>query len=360
MKNQLIILVLIVITQLSLTSCTDNKALISETSTVSSALQKEVLTNLSVDVIVETYADVQNNSRYLNTKAKNLTIGDEQALQVVKDAWKDARASWEKSKGFLFGPVVEKGIAPAIDTWPIDLNAINSILESGQKISSNSLQDNNTARGFHTIEYFVWGMNGNKSASELTQKEIEYIVAATENLKENARLLYIGWCHEGSYFASNFIDAGESTSIYSSQEDALKEIVKGMVAIADKVANEKIKTLLIETYADLRPEAIESRFSHTTKSDLVNNILGIQNIYLGNYENINGIGLSAIIVARNSTLDEKVKIAITDAITAIENISGTFTEAIVNNKSEIRNAQAKASELHALLETQLLPLISEL
>lgn len=357
MKNRLIILGLMATAQLSLTSCSDNQLSISD---ASSELQTEVLTDLSLDVITETYADVQNNARTLNAKAEDLTIGDEAALQAIKDAWKDARASWEKSEGFLFGPVVYKGIDPAIDTWPIDLSTINSILESDQGITSSLLENNHTACGFHTIEYFIWGMDGNKSATELTQREIEYIVAATENLKEHARELYIGWCHNGKYFASNFIDAGGSTSIYPSKENALKEIAEGLVIIANEVANGKIETPLNGDDGSANSAAVASRFSHNSKLDLANNIRSIQNIYLGNYDGIKGSGLTALVVKANATLDSKIKVAITGAITAIKTIPGNFSQAIVNNRTAVKNAQSKVSELHVLLQSELLPLISEL
>lgn len=357
MKKRTFILGLIATAQLSLIGCSDNDASVSDTP---STLQTEVLTNLSLDVITETYGNLYNNALTLHQTAENFTIGDEQALQELKNAWKNTRAPWEKSEGFLYGPVVNKGIDPAIDSWPVDVNAINSILESSEEITSSLLENNNTARGFHTIEYFVWGIDGNKSAADFTAREIEYLIAATENLKEKTHQLYMGWNNDGEYFASNFIDAGENSSIYRSKANALKEMAEGLAIIADEVANGKIETPLNGDNGGAKPEAEESRFSHNSKLDFANNIRSIQNIYLGNYDGAKGKGLTAVVVKANATLDSNIKTAITDAITAIETIPGTFTQAIVNNRTAVENAQNKVSELHLLLQSKLLPLVSEL
>lgn len=357
MKKRLIILGLLTISQLSLTSCSDNEA---ESTNTTNTLQTEILTNLSTDVITATYLDLYTNAQILHTNAENLSIGDDAALQAVKDAWKSTRAPWERSEGFLFGPVDTEGIDPAIDSWPVDVNAINSILSSNQEITTSLLESNNTARGFHTIEYFIWGIDGNKTAAALTDREIEYLVAATQNLMEKTQQLYTGWSVDGGYFASNFINAGESSSIYTSQINALKEIAEGMVIISDEVANGKIEEPLNGNNGGPKPQAEESRFSHNSKLDFANNMRSIQNIYLGGINGTTGKGMSELVAKNNATLDTQIQAAITEAISSIEIIPGTFTEAIVSHREAVQNAQTKVATLHSLLLSELIPLVSSL
>jgi putative iron-regulated protein len=339
-----------------LVNCSDNE---SESVDTQAVTNKEILTNTAVNVITATYKELYDNSVILTTACQNLTIGDETELTAVKNAWASTRAPWEKSEGFLYGPVDTEGIDPAIDSWPVDVNAINNILNSSQAITS-TLLDNDDARGFHTIEYFVWGLNGNKTASQLTTRELEYLVAATQNLQSKTQQLYNGWLQSQGNFANNFINAGQSGTIYTSQKNALLELVEGIIIISDEVATGKIETPLNGNSGAASPQDEESRFSNNSKLDFANNIRSIQNIYLGDYGTTQGKGLSDLVASKNATLDATIKTKISDAITSIEAIPGTFTDAIFNNRTAVQNAQQKVAELKVTLESQLQPLISNL
>lgn len=356
MKKTVIFLGLLSLSQL-ITNCSNNET---ETIDPKEILYTEVLTNVSVDVITKTYQDLYTNSTILKSACENFIIGDENKLQAIKDAWMATRAPWEKTEGFLYGPVDTEGIDPAIDSWPVDVNAIDNILSSSQQINSSLLETNNEARGFHTIEYFVWGLNGTKAASDLTAREVEYLTAAAQNLSEKTAQLYNGWAINQGNYARNFYNAGQIGSIYTSKKSALQELVEGVVIIADEVANGKIEEPLNGNNGGAKPEAEESRFSNNSKLDFANNIKSIQNIYLGSYNGHEGKGLSHIVALTNPILDSTLKSKITDAISAIEAIPGTFTNAIVNNRVAVQNAQTKVAELKITLENQLVPLISNL
>jgi putative iron-regulated protein len=339
-------------------SCSDNAA---ENTDANAGLYSQVLTNTSINVITDTYKSMNDNAATLVTAVSNLTIGDEAELTAVKNAWMATRAPWEMSEGFLYGPVDTEGIDPAIDSWPVNLNDINNILNSGNLITSSLLENNNEARGFHTIEYFVWGLNGNKTAADLTTREVEYLTAAAQNLKSKTQQLYNGWVASQGNFANNFITAGQSENLfYTSQKTALLEFVDGIITIADEVANGKIETPLNGNAGSAMPEAEESRFSNNSKLDFANNIRSIQNIYLGDFNGIDGKGLTDVVALSNPTLDLNIRAKITTAILAIETIPGTFTTAISTNRTAVQNAQIKVGELQLLLESSLKPMISNL
>jgi putative iron-regulated protein len=190
MKNRIFAIGFMVISAAAFVGCSNNTT---ETVDPNSDLYTQVLTNTSVDVITKTYKSMNDNAIILAAAVTNLTIGDEAELTAVKNAWMATRAPWEKSEGFLYGPVDTEGIDPAIDSWPVNVNDINNILSSSSAISSTLLENNNEARGFHTIEYFVWGLNGNKAAADLTAREIEYLTAAAQNLQSKTQQLYDGW-----------------------------------------------------------------------------------------------------------------------------------------------------------------------
>ena len=361
MKKAIIFFSAIIASQLFI-NCSDNE---SDTVDPNASLYTQVLTNTSVDVITKTYQDLYNNSLTLRTACQNLTIGDETELQAVKDAWVATRAPWEKSEGFLYGPVANEStegtIDEAIDSWPVDVTAISNILNSGQPITESLINTNNEARGFHTIEYFVWGLNSDKTAAQLTAREIEYLIATSTNLVTKTSALYNGWLQTGGNYANIFITAGQSGNIeYPSQKSALEELTEGLVIIADEVANTKIEQPLNGNGGSAKPEVEESRFSNNSKLDFANNIRSIQNIYLGDYNGVDGKGLTDVVQLKNSSLDTQIKTKISEAISAIEAIPGTFTDAIVNNRTAVENAQNKVSELQTILESQLQPFISNL
>lgn len=358
MKKSLLILTLAATLPFGFTSCSDNDP--PEVIENDNELYSEVLKDVSLEVITETYNELYTNAMALEEAANGMSVGDEAALENAKSIWQATRAPWEESEGFLYGPVDTEGIDPAIDSWPVDVNAINNILNSGNPITQGLLDSNNEARGFHTLEFLFWGLDGNKSASELTEREIEYVKAAAADLASKTQQLYFGWLPSQGNFAGNFINAGESGSIYTSKGNALSEIAEGLTIIADEVANGKIEEPLNGNNGGPKPEAEESRFSNNSKLDFANNIRSIQHIYSGDFNGVQGSGLSNIVNKENPTLDAEIQSAIAEAVNAIEAIPGTFTQAIVNNRAEVEFAQTKVLDLLNLLQSQLEPLISNL
>ncbi|WP_310994094.1 imelysin family protein [Aequorivita marina] len=359
MKKSILIITLATILPFGFTSCSDNDAP-EENQDNTNNLYSKVLKDLSLGVITETYNELYINSIALEEAANAMSVGDQAALDNAKAKWQNTRAPWEESEGFLYGPVDTEGIDPAIDSWPVDVNAINNVLNSGNPITQGLLDSNNEARGFHTLEYFFWGLDGSKTASQLTNREIEYIQAAASDLRSKTEQLYFGWLPSQANFAANFINAGESGSVYTSKVNALSEIAEGVTIIADEVANGKIEEPLNGNNGGPKPEAEESRFSNNSKLDFANNIRSIEHIYLGNFNGVQGNGLSAIVNVENPNLDGEIKSAITEAIIAIEAIPGTFTQAIENNRAEVEFAQAKVLALLIKLQSELEPLVSNL
>ncbi|AWG26363.1 imelysin family protein [Flavobacterium kingsejongi] len=325
----------------------------------------EVLNNVPTNVITDTYKQLNEKAMALKNAINTLAITpDEANLAAVKAAWQATRSPWEQSESFLYGPVgIEEVVDPAIDSWPVDVAAINTIISNSAPITAASLETNDDARGFHTIEYFVWGINGNKAATALTARELEFLKAAADDLQRNTQKLYDAWKTSGSNagsFANQFINAGQSGSQYVSQKAALAEIVEGLFGIADEVASGKIETPLNGNAGAAKPEAEESRFSNNSKLDFANNIRSIQNVYTGDFDDTSGKGISDIVILTNPTLDAIIKAKITAAIEAIEAIPGTFTQAISNNRAQVQNAQQKVDELKIALESQLFPFINNL
>ncbi|AWA31288.1 imelysin [Flavobacterium magnum] len=360
MKNRIFSLAILAMASAALVNCSNNNEVTIENP--NGPLYDEVLTNVANNVIVETYGELNTKAIALKASINAMTFpATEEQVMAVKLAWQATRAPWEQSESFLYGPVgIEEVVDPAIDSWPVDVASIEVIKNNPNPITASSLADNDDARGFHTIEYFIWGINSNKTAAEITAREIEFLRAAADDLQQNTQKLYDAWKAGGGNYVANFSNAGGLGSIYPSQKAALDEIVQGLAGIATEVATGKIEEPLNGNAGTAKPEAEESRFSNNSKLDFANNIRSIENIYLGDYNGATGKGLTDIVKFANPTLDTNIQAKITAAITAINAIPGTFTDAISNNRTAVQNAQTKVNELKTLLESQLLPLITNL
>lgn len=319
----------------------------------------EELSNLTNNVIIATYDDLAGKAVTLLTQVQALE-GDRTAVNLnnARGAWRDARQPWESSEGFLFGPVDTKGIDPAIDDWPVNVIDLDGVLASSEALTEPFIDGLETGlKGFHTIEYLLWGADGSKEINDFTDREFEYLLSTTENLKNKTAILAESWAADGENYGANVINAGESSSLFVSQKAALEQLLEGIVGITDEVGSGKIAGPLGDTAPN--PVEEESRFSHNSKNDFANNIRSISNIYNGSYV-VGSKGLSEVVKAKDAALDQKVLTAITTAINAIEGITGNFTDAIHNNRADVENARDKVLELKQILEEEVTPIISNL
>lgn len=319
-----------------------------------------VLSN-SGDVILATYADLSVQATALQEATETLEAAQtEEHLAGARQAWVNARAPWESSEGFLFGPVDQEGLDPSLDSWPVNVTDLNNVLNSGSPITAEFLKaQEGTLKGFHTIEFLLWGdeLGNPKMVSEITQREFEYLSAASAVLAQNAQELHDAWRPGAGNFIENIKTAGSGSQIYVSQKGALEEMANAMTGIADEVANGKINDPF--TQQDLTLE--ESRFSANSKNDFANNIRSIQHIYTGKYKNVvNGSSISEIISAANPALDAQIKSELEMAINSIENIPGTFSDAVFNSPTAVEEAQNNVRALQQTLDSQLIPFISGL
>lgn len=115
MKKSIQKILLIALTSLAIVSCKDYDS--GSTTNTNEALQKTVVTNLTNNVIIKTYNELNNKAATLKTRVEALQTNlSNTTLEEARTAWQETRAPWEKSEGFLYGPVDSQGIDPAMDT----------------------------------------------------------------------------------------------------------------------------------------------------------------------------------------------------------------------------------------------------
>jgi predicted lipoprotein len=73
------------------------------------------------------------------------------------------------SEGFLFGPVETGGYDPALDAWPFNLVDAQALLAGSDPITPQLIASlDGAVKGFHAIEYLLFGHDGSKAAPALT------------------------------------------------------------------------------------------------------------------------------------------------------------------------------------------------
>lgn len=296
-----------------------------------------VLLNVGPSVIVATYKDLEEAGKELLSAVQTF-VQDPTAANLAKarEAWVTTRAPWEASEGFLFGPVDKLGLDPALDTWPVDEIIIESILNGSDNITPEYVANQDVdsgLKGFHVIEFLLFGERGQKVVSDFVDREKTYLSSASIILSEDTKMLHDSWRTGGDNFVVNITQAGEQGRQFVSQKDAVLTLLDATVGIADEVGAGKMQGPLDEGVVQ-----VESRFSGNSKNDFQNNMRSIQHIYMGDYASHSGAGLTNLIAALDPALDEQIRNRITASISSIGAIPGDFRDAITSNRSAIESA----------------------
>ncbi|OZC03542.1 imelysin family protein [Rubricoccus marinus] len=309
---------------------------------------RPALENVADNVITATYGDLAAEAADLVVAVNDLDADRSDArLALAQQAWRDARAPWELSEGFLFGPVDTEGLDPSLDSWPVNQTDLDAVLASGASLTPSYVAGlEATLRGFHTIEYLLFGEDGDKRAADFTDREVQYLASATAVLRDDAARLVTLWMPSGGNYAAEIKNAGLSGSLYVSQNAAVQELIGGLITITDEVGAGKLGG----PYGDRSTAEEESRFSGNSIADFSNNIRSVQNVYLGAYDGRSGAGLTDLVSARDEALDARVQAEITAAINAIEAIPAPFSTAIFESRPTVQAAIDAVLALRATLE----------
>lgn len=326
-------------------------------SQVDEALNNLILEDFSQHVAQSVYENLETKTSQLYDQVLSLKDNpDDDKLATCQQTWRDARQAWEQSEAFLFGPVATENIDPRIDTWPVNFNDLEAQLASSNEFTESYIDDLEDAlKGFHPIEYLLFGGDSDKSAVDFTEREMDYLEGLTKNLKKLTGELADDWDDtDDESYHHEFTTAGSGSTIYDSQLAALEELVNGMAGICDEVANGKIS----EPFLQSDPSLEESPFAKNSITDFTNNIRGVENVYLGKYA-ANGKGLEDLVRNFNLQLDSEIKLKINAAIAALDNITVSFGEAITAQPIQVQNAIDAINELSDVLNEKLLPFVQQ-
>lgn len=336
-------------------ACSDDDGAI-DTPDTKNEVFKEIAEQYVNKTVIPTYKSLASHTESLVEKLiavrENQTDAD---VRAACDVFLEARAYWEKSEAFLYGAATDFGIDPHIDSWPLDLDGLKTALKNGEQVEAMAGEDGdvyageklgNSLLGFHGIEYILFKDGEGRPVSDISALDLTYAIAVAGDLRNRCFQLELAWAGEGNVpeshftkvseelelpytvnsgnysYAENMLNAGRAGSTYTSRTNAMEAIVDGCKTIADEVGTSKIG----KPHNGEDINYIESPYSHQSITDFYDNIISIQNAYLGGVEGDRdeSRSLHAYIRSVNKELDAGVTSAIDNALTKIRAMKAPF------------------------------------
>jgi putative iron-regulated protein len=223
---------------------------------------------------------------------------------------------------------------------PISKEGLGALNEEGG--------ETNISTGYHAIEFLLWGQDlsadgpgtrpytdyvpqGNGSAVP-QQRRGHYLLTVTELLVEDLGELVQAWAPDrsGNYRAA---------LMQGDPQEALRKILTGLGTLSrGELAGERMAVPL----ATRDQEDEHSCFSDNTHVDIVQNALGIQNVYFGRYVRTNGVVLEGPSLKDLISADLHVKMArqLATTMVKVHSIEPPFDREIVTSDGRQRVQEA--------------------
>ena len=260
--------------------------------------QNDVSSAMVDSVVLPSYSRLSNASQDLNQALQNLVNNPTKStFDKAKRSWRSARKTWEVTETWAYGPAETLDFDPNLDDWPVSTNELAATLDSKSNFTAKTLQNlDTTSRGFHGIEYVLFGRNNNL-VEDLSSNELAYLKSAGEDLENNADGLLQAWSGSEGF---------GSTVVKADPRSAIADILAGMEGCLAEVADGKLGGAFDTNDSG----ELESTFSGNTGTDIVFNIKGVKTAWekskLKEYASSKNNELSSTL---SNQIDESLKLA---------------------------------------------------
>ncbi|MBK6684424.1 MAG: iron-regulated protein [Deltaproteobacteria bacterium] len=289
-------------------------------------------------------------------------------LEAAKTAWLAARVPYGQTEAFRFydGPIDDPVDGPEgrINPWPLDeayidrvpgadhdnniigdttvtldAETLGGLNEGGEGdvfgAGGNFNAEASIALGYHAIEFMLWGQDqnsagpGTRPATDFLEpngtlpngnRRAQFLSVVSTILVADLRSVATQWASGGAYRSSFEADATTS----------LKKLMGGMGILAKgELGSERMDVAL--TTKDQEDE--HSCFSDNTHVDFRMNMLGIQNVYLGRYGDLDGPGVQDLLRSSDAALEADMTAHLADLVATLDGFSPPVDQAISDSNS---------------------------
>lgn len=280
-------------------------------------------------------------------------------LKAARTAWIDAREWYGQTEAFRFyaGPVDDgKGPEQRMNTWPVDESYIDYVRDrpdaglinnpkaplTKAALAAANIRGGleNVSTGWHAIEFLLWGQDlsetgpGERPFEDYVDgkglhadRRRQYLSAVTGLLIDDLRYLIAAWAPDAK---ANYRAKFERGGI-----ESVRRIVIGIGALSRaELAGERMEVAL--NTQDQEDE--QSCFSDNTHRDIVNNALGIENVWLGRFRRrdgslLQGPSLRDLVAAKDAAQAERTTRQIAASIAAAQAIHPPFDREIIGSRN---------------------------
>ena len=281
----------------------------------------------------------------------------DEGLKQARQAWVAARVPYLQTEvaRFYDGPI--ETVEGLINAWPIDENYIDYTVEAPTAGIINNPQEfakltaellvsvnekegeKNVSTGWHAIEFLLWGQDlhddspGQRSYLDYVkadggirrhaERRGEYLRLITHLLVGHLKQVADEWAPEvRANYRASFLAA--------SPRESLEKVIRGMGAFSGAELGGE-RTMVAYTTKEQEDE--HSCFSDTTHQDMRYDQIGILNICLGHYQQldatkIEGAGLLDVIGEKDAAMASKLQKQLWESLKAIEEIPVPFDQAM--------------------------------
>jgi predicted lipoprotein len=262
-------------------------------------------------------------------------------LDVARDAWRRAMASWSRIELFQFGPVASaamsagkdahhgKGIREKIHSWPLTARCrVEEQIASQAYLTQGITSLAVTSKGLAGLEYLLFYGGSDTaclpgtvtakawptlSADQITLRKRAYAAAVAGNVTAESRDLLERWRPEGGNFRETFVNA----SGYPSEQEAMNVLAWALVYVEREVKDWKLG--IPAGYTLMAPVSTqEAPFSGVSSENLRQNLHGFRSLFEGCGEDGEGIGFDDWLVeAGHADLANRLLAALSGAEDAV-------------------------------------------
>jgi putative iron-regulated protein len=283
------------------------------------------------DIAEAAYSDSLTMARQLQAAVDSLIASpSESTLDAARSAWLAARDPYMQTEVYRFGNPIVDDWEGKVNAWPLDEGLIdyvaagyfgageNELAElnviasprfalSGREIEADVItaellsdvlqeageNEANVATGYHAIEFLLWGQDLTSNAPGAGQRPYSDFVVGEgctgDNCDRRAEYLNVATdllVSDLEWIAAQWTDGGAARSAITTDPDAgLAAILTGMGNLSyGEMAGQRVKLGLILN----DPEEEHDCFSDNTPNSHFHDVLGIQNVYRGQYKRIDG------------------------------------------------------------------------
>jgi predicted lipoprotein len=317
-------------------------------------------------VVLPSLADVEARAMDLRVAIDALAADPTPAtLLAARDAWRSARVVWKQTEAFAFGPAMDLRLGVAIDQWPVDPADVEEQIAGTAELTSAYVDTLGANRkGFHAIEILLFGpapgttdevVIASLTTDPLAARRRAMLSALAENLVARTGELEAAW--QTSY-APAVTDPGSDNMDFPTAKSVIDTFVNECVFLSEWVMNERIgKPFGTASGGVPMPELEESGPSDHSIADMAASLRGIRNVWLGTRDGTVGDGLGMLVREQSPSTDRAVRIAIDDAIAAVEAIPTPYRTALVDGAPVVDAALEAVRALKRLLATEVIAVL---